>query len=272
MKKLCMILLMAFMFVAPVGATDSEIGFTLDTPVMLGYDNFANTEFFSSDEKGLQCFVYYLIYMDLLHYDYYDETKNGFRMTMGELFALTNFIFEKILNDDIPTAVMKAEYTDTSCPILYNMLKNSSISMDQLSFDFVFDAFSNATNMQRDELFYDMADNQQKAEEAAEQSRRMDANMNGNPDDIYNITVQYTDADASYARMNMSSDIKMYIMGRYCATDYAYFSCVPTPRLDCDLLPNTTYLQRDLDLLCNKRNWEDYVIGDGVSELRLERQ
>lgn len=273
MKKLFVILLMAFMFVAPATADDTGGGFTLDTRVVLSYDNFANTGFFSADKQGLLCFMYYLKYLDYLYYDYYDESKNGFRMSMSQLYGMASYIFKRVLADNIPDAIMKVEYADVSCPVLHDLLKDNSNSVEQISSDFVWDTFSDAANMQRNQLLAEIADNQQKAEEAAEQSGRMDANMNGNPDDIYNITVQYTDnADASYARMNMSSDIRMYIMGRYCATDYAYISCVPTPRLDCDLLPNTTYLQRDLDLLCNNRNWEDYVIGDGVYELRLKRQ
>lgn len=273
MKKLFMMFLAAFMFVAPAAADDTGGGFTLNTRVVLSYDNFANTGFFSADKQGLLCFMYYLKYLDYLYYDYYDESKNGFRMSMSQLYGMASYIFKRVLADNIPDAIMKVEYADVSCPVLHDMLKDNSNSVEQISSDFVWDTFSDAANMQRNQLLAEIADNQQKAEEAAEQSGRMDANMNGNPDDIYNITVQYTDnADASYARMNMSSDIRMYIMGRYCATDYAYISCVPTPSLNCDLLPNTTYLQRDLDLLCNNRNWEDYVIGDGVYELRLKRQ
>ena len=88
------------------------------------------------------------------------------------------------------------------------------------------------------------------------------------------LLFKYTDMDASYARHNMLLYIQSYILNRYCASDVgAVVSCVSNPpQLQCDLLPNTTYLQRDLDLLCNNRNWEDYVIGDGVYELRLERQ
>lgn len=273
MKKLFVMFLAAFMFVAPAAADDTGGGFTLDTRVVLSYDNFANTGFFSGDKQGLLCFMYYLKYLDYLYYDYYDESKNGFRMSMSQLYGMASYIFKRVLADNIPDAIMKVEYADVSCPVLHDMLKDNSNSVEQISSDFVWDTFSDAANMQRNQLLAEIADNQQKAEEAAEQSRRMDANMNGNPDDIYNITVQYTDnADASYARMNMSSYIKMYIIGRYCATETAYIGCVPTPYLNCDLLPNTTYLQRDLDLLCNNRNWEDYVIGDGVYELRLKRQ
>lgn len=273
MKKLFMMFLVAFMFVAPATADDTGGGFTLDTRVVLSYDNFANTGFFSGDKQGLLCFMYYLKYLDYLYYDYYDESKNGFRMSMSQLYGMASYIFKRVLADNIPDAIMKVEYADVSCPVLHDMLKDNSNSVEQISSDFVWDTFSDAANMQRNQLLAEIADNQQKAEEAAEQSGRMDANMNGNPDDIYNITVQYTDnADASYARMNMFSYIRMYIIGRYCATETAYIGCVPTPYLNCDLLPNTTYLQRDLDLLCNNRNWEDYVIGDGVYELRLKRQ
>ena len=228
------------MFVAPATADDAGGGFTLDTRVVLSYDNFANTGFFSADKQGLLCFMYYLKYLDYLYYDYYDESKNGFRMSMSQLYGMASYIFERVLADNIPDAIMKVEYADVSCPVLHDMLK----------------------------------DNQQKAEEAAEQSGRMDANMNGNPDDIYSITVQYTDMDASYARHNMLLYIQSYILNRYCASDVgAVVSCVSNPpQLQCDMLPNTTYLQRDLDLLCNNRNWEDYVIGDGVYELRLKRQ
>lgn len=272
MKKLFAMFLAVFMFVAPATADDTGGGFTLDTRVVLSYDNFANTGFFSADKQGLLCFMYYLKYLDYLSYDYYDESKNGFRMSMSQLYGMASYIFKRVLADNIPDAIMKVEYADVSCPVLHDMLKDNSNSVEQISSDFVWDTFSDAANMQRNQLLAEIADNQQKAEEAAEQSGRMDANMNGNPDDIYSITVQYTNADASYARMNMFSYIQMYIIGRYCATENAYISCAPTPSLNCDLLPNTTYLQRDLDLLCNNRNWEDYVIGDGVYELRLKRQ
>lgn len=272
MKKLFMIFLAAFMFVAPAAADDTGGGFTLDTRVVLSYDNFANTGLFSGDKQGLLCFMYYLKYLDYLYYDYYDESKNGFRMSMSQLYGMASYIFKRVLADNIPDAIMKVEYADVSCPVLHDMLKDNSNSVEQISSDFVWDTFSDAANMQRNQLLAEIADNQQKAEEAAEQSGRMDANMNGNPDDIYNITVQYTDMDASYARHNMFLYIQSYIHNRYCATETAYISCVPTPSLNCDLLPNTTYLQRDLDLLCNNRNWEDYVIGDGVYELRLKRQ
>ena len=272
MKKLFVMFLAAFMFVAPAAADDTGGGFTLDTRVVLSYDNFANTGFFSADKQGLLCFMYYLKYLDYLYYDYYDETKNGFRMSMSQLYGMASYIFNRVLADNIPDAIMKVENTDVSCNVLRNRLNTHPDSFTQISYDFVFDAFSDAANMQRNQLLVEVATNQQKAEEAAEQSIRMDANMNGNPDDIYNITVQYTNADAPYARMNMFSYIQMYIIGRYCATENAYISCAPTPSLNCDLLPNTTYLQRDLDLLCNNRNWEDYVIGDGVYELRLKRQ
>ena len=270
MKKLFVMFLVAVMFISPaVSADDSE--FTMDTRVVLSYDNFANTGFFSADKQGLLCFMYYLKYLDL-NYDFYDESKNGFRMSMPQLYGMASYIFERVLADNIPDVIMKVEYTDVSCPVLHDMLKNNPDSVEQISSDFVWDTFSDAANMQRNQLLAEIADNQQKAEEAAEQSGRMDANMNGNPDDIYSITVQYTDMDASYARHNMFFYIQSYILNRYCATENAYISCAPTPSLNCDLLPNTTYLQRDLDLLCNNRNWEDYVIGDGVYELRLKRQ
>ena len=260
------------MFVAPATADDAGGGFTLDTRVVLSYDNFANTGFFSADKQGLLCFMYYLKYLDYLYYYFYDESKNGFRMSMPQLYGMTSYIFKGVLADNIPDAIMKVEYADVSCPVLHDMLKNNPNSVEQISTDFVWDTFTNVANMQKDELLAEMATNQQKAEEAAEQSGRMDANMNGNPDDIYNITVRYTDMDAPYARQNMFFYIQAYILNRYCATETAYIGCAPTPHLNCDLLPNTTYLQRDLDLLCNNRNWEDYVIGDGVNELRLKRQ
>lgn len=270
MKKLFVMFLVAVMFISPaVSADDSE--FTMDTRVVLSYDNFANTGFFSGDKQGLLCFMYYLKYLDL-NYDFYDESKNGFRMSMPQLYGMASYIFERVLADNIPDVIMKVEYTDVSCPVLHDMLKNNSNSVEQISSDFVWDTFSDAANMQRNQLLAEIADNQQKAEEAAEQSGRMDANMNGNPDDIYSITVQYTDMDASYARHNMFLYIQSYILNRYCATENAYISCAPTPSLNCDLLPNITYLERDLDLLCNNRNWENYVIGDGVYELRLKRQ
>ena len=259
------------MFVAPATADDTGGGFTLDTRVVLSYDNFANTGFFSADKQGLLCFMYYLKYVDL-NYDFYDESKNGFRMSMPQLYGMTSYIFKGVLADNIPDAIMKVEYTDVSCPVLHDMLKNNPDSVEQISYDFVWDTFSDAANMQRNQLFAEMADNQQKAEEAAEQSRRMDANMNGNPDDIYNITVQYTDMDTHQAYETMVAYIQAYIRDKYCANDSVLFSCYPTPSLNCDLLPNTTYLQRDLDLLCNERNWESYTVGDGVYELRLERQ
>ena len=270
MKKLFVMFLVAVMFISPaVSADDSE--FTMDTRVVLSYDNFANTGFFSGDKQGLLCFMYYLKYLDL-NYDFYDESKNGFRMSMPQLYGMASYIFERVLADNIPDVIMKVEYTDVSCPVLHDMLKNNSNSVEQISSDFVWDTFSDAANMQRNQLLAEIADNQQKAEEAAEQSGRMDANMNGNPDDIYSITVQYTDMDASYARHNMFLYIQSYILNRYCATENAYISCATTPSLNCDLLPNITYLERDLDLLCNNRNWENYVIGDGVYELRLKRQ
>lgn len=272
MKKLFMMFLVAVMFISPaVSADDSE--FTMDTRVVLSYDNFANTGFFSADKQGLLCFMYYLKYLDL-NYDFYDESKNGFRMSMPQLYGMASYIFERVLADNIPDVIMKVEYTDVSCPVLHDMLKDNSNSVEQISSDFVWDTFSDAANMQRNQLLAEIADNQQKAEEAAEQSGRMDANMNGNPDDIYSITVQYTDMDASYARHNMLLYIQSYILNRYCASDVgAVVSCVSNPpQLQCDMLPNTTYLQRDLDLLCNNRNWENYVIGDGVYELRLKRQ
>lgn len=272
MKKLFVMFLAAFMFVAPATADDTGAGFTMDTPVMLSYDNFANTGFFSADKQGLLCFMYYLKYLDYLNYDFYDENTNGFRMSMLQLYAVSSYIFEKVLVKSIPDAIMQVENTDISCNVLRNRLNTHPDSFTQISYDFVFDAFSDAANMQRNQLLVEVATNQQKAEEAAEQSRRMDANMNGNPDDIYNITVQYTDMGESYARHNMFLYIQSYILNRYCATENAYISCTPTPYLNCDLLPNTTYLQRDLDLLCNNRNWADYVIGDGVYELRLKRQ
>ena len=270
MKKLFVMFLVAVMFISPaVSADDSE--FTMDTRVVLSYDNFANTGFFSADKQGLLCFMYYLKYLDL-NYDFYDESKNGFRMSMPQLYGMASYIFERVLADNIPDVIMKVEYTDVSCPVLHDMLKNNPDSVEQISSDFVWDTFSDAANMQRNQLLAEIADNQQKAEEAAEQSGRMDANMNGNPDDIYSITVQYTDMDASYARHNMFLYIQSYILNRYCATENAYISCAPTPSLNCDLLPNITYLERDLDLLCNNRNWENYVIGDGVYELRLKHQ
>ena len=252
MKKLFVMFLVAVMFISPaVSADDSE--FTMDTRVVLSYDNFANTGFFSGDKQGLLCFMYYLKYLDL-NYDFYDESKNGFRMSMPQLYGMASYIFERVLADNIPDVIMKVEYTDVSCPVLHDMLKNNSNSVEQISSDFVWDTFSDAANMQRNQLLAEIADNQQKAEEAAEQSGRMDANMNGNPDDIYSITVQYTDMDASYARHNMFLYIQSYILNRYCATENAYISCAPTPSLNCDLLPNITYLERDLDLLCNNRN------------------
>lgn len=269
MKKIFVMFLAALMFIVPATAESGDgTRLTMDTPIVFSYDNFANTKLFASDDTGAWCFLIYLMYLDWKNYDYYDESINGFRMSMVDLGLLAKYIFEQVANNDIPSDVMEIESTDTSCPVLHDMLKNHSGSIEDLSVDFVFDAVTDVMDMQEGQVLTEL----KKAEENAERSRRIEANMNGNPDDIYNITVQYTDIDASYARRQMFAYIQSYIINRYCATESAVMSCAPTPSLDCDLLPNTTYLQRDLDLLCNNRNWSDYVIGDGVYELRLERQ
>ena len=127
MKKLFVMFLVAVMFISPaVSADDSE--FTMDTRVVLSYDNFANTGFFSADKQGLLCFMYYLKYLDL-NYDFYDESKNGFRMSMPQLYGMASYIFERVLADNIPDVIMKVEYTDVSCPVLHDMLKNNPDSL-----------------------------------------------------------------------------------------------------------------------------------------------
>lgn len=273
MRKLFIMSLAFFLFVVPTitVCADDKIDFILDTPIVLSYDNFANTELFSSDENALLCFMYYLRYLDYLYYDFYDEEKNGFRMSMPQLFGIAKYIFENVSAGNIPDVITKVD-ADVSCPVLRDMLKNNPDSVAQVSSDFVFDTFFDAANMQQGQLLTKTADNQQISAESDDRSRRIDANMNGNPDDIYNITVQFTGMDIPYARTQMFHYIQMYVVDRYCANGTAEFSCVPTPTLNCDLLPNTTYLQRDLDFMCNNSNWQYYVIGDGLYELRLKRK
>ena len=257
MKKLFAMFLAAFMFVAPATADDTGAGFTLDTRVVLSYDNFANTEFFTSHENGFWCFMLFMRWMDLYwNTKYFDKSVNGYNISMSELYKLSDFVLQNVSHNRIPKDITNVEKENNinSCLFLQaalpsSILPNSKNRIREISAELVFDVFSNAAD-----------------------PARMDANMNGNPDDIYNITVQHTDMDTHQAYQTMATYIRAYIRDKYCANDSVLFSCLPTPSLNCDLLPNTTYLQRDLDLLCNKRNWADYVIGDGVYELRLKRQ
>ena len=277
MKKLFVMFLVAVMFISPaVSADDSE--FTMDTRVVLSYDDFANTEFFTSHENGFMCFMLFMQWMDLYwNTKYFDESVNGYNISMSELYKLSDFVLQNVSHNRIPEDIINFEKeSDTnSCKFLQaalpnSILPNSNKRISEISTELVFDVFSNAADKQSNKLSTETNTNHQTQNVTADPAR-IDANMNGDPDDIYDIVIQYTDMDASSVRSRMFLKIQKYIINRYCATDNVMFSCVPEPRLNCDLLPNTTYLERDLDLLCNNRNWGDYVIDDGVYELRLER-
>ena len=272
MKKLFVMFLAAFMFVAPAAAVE----FTLGTPVMLGYKNFSDTKFFKANGDALACFMLYFKYVDnAAGFRYWNGAKNGFLISMPDLYNISGYVFENAADNKIPESLVKLDGANGSCQKLYNALQNYTESIDQLTDDFVWDTFASVANMQKDELFAEMADNQQKLTEYATQSGRMDDNMNGDPDDIYDITASYTDViSMSNASMAMFNSLESYIKHRYCASDVgAVVSCVSNPpQLQCDTLPNITYLERDLNLLCYNSNWEHYIAQDGTYGIRLKRQ
>ena len=249
MKKIFVMFLAALVFVAPAAADDNDIEFTMDTPVLLSYDNFKSTDLFSSDEDGLRCFMRYISSLDN---DYYDETKNGLRVSVRQLFYVFWEFFVAVSDNKIPDEKMNAE--GVSCSGVRDTLKSmpDENSIANLDYALVVDTFANVVGPQ-------------KVVDAA--------HMDDGSDEIYNITVSYRGGiNRKNAVREMYDSIKRYIRKKYCVNDAALISCAPTPSLRCDPVPNTTYLQRDLDLLCDERNWQFDPVGDDLYEIRLKRQ
>ena len=79
----------------------------------------------------------------------------------------------------------------------------------------------------------------------------------GNPYDIFEIYVRAQNIDD--LKLNFMGELGRYIVNKYCVdVSNSQISCEPERRLACKKTEHTQYLLRDLDLMCNSRNW---VIG-----------
>lgn len=77
-----------------------------------------------------------------------------------------------------------------------------------------------------------------------------------NNDDIYNITSSSINYNA--ATTKFFSSLSNYIVRKYCATQNGTLSCEFSPKLECEKVGDTQFLERDLELLCDRSNWETY--------------
>lgn len=92
--------------------------------------------------------------------------------------------------------------------------------------------------------------------DAFERTRRNQTNV-GNPHDIFEIYVRAQNIDD--LKLNFMGELGRYIANKYCVdVSNSQISCEPERRLACKKTEHTQYLLRDLDLMCNSRNW---VIG-----------
>ncbi len=92
--------------------------------------------------------------------------------------------------------------------------------------------------------------------DALGRARRNQTNV-GDPHDIFEIYVRASNLDD--LKSKFTGDLQHYIISKYCTDGVnSQISCEPERRLVCKKTEHTQYLLRDLDLMCNSRNW---VIG-----------
>lgn len=88
--------------------------------------------------------------------------------------------------------------------------------------------------------------------------------------EIYKIEVSdLRDSSMLYTRFSMR--LQAFIVNKYCKENKANIGCDPKPELECDLVENTKYLERDMQLYCNRSKWERYYENNKY-KLRLKRE
>lgn len=73
---------------------------------------------------------------------------------------------------------------------------------------------------------------------------------------IYEITE--SGIHENYLQSSFFRKLRDFIVTKYCTNNAASISCAPKPLLKCDMVKNTKYLERDLELMCNNSNWKRY--------------
>lgn len=169
----------------------------------------------------------------LISSGYYDEEGNSIKISMYNLGLNCYTFLLKIKN----VSDENNEYV--------NMCINTA-----------FDIFENATGKNKKQLI----DENNAVEEEIHK------------DDIYDIVYKYNPAVGNaMPNIVFGRLLSGYIVSKYCKTGRFQIFCYPEPKLECDFVNNTKYLDRDMRLYCDQSNWTTIKYTDDSYEIRLRK-
>lgn len=91
-------------------------------------------------------------------------------------------------------------------------------------------------------------------------------------DDIYNVSYKFTALNRhGMANTFFAGRLQAYIINKYCKEMKATLSCVPSAKLECDFRDDIQFLERDMNLYCDRKNWQIWENSDGTYEIKLKR-
>ena len=91
-------------------------------------------------------------------------------------------------------------------------------------------------------------------------------------DDIYNVSYKFTALNRQgMANTFFAGRLQAYIINKYCKEMKATLACVPSAKLECDFRDDIQFLERDMNLYCDRKNWQIWENSDGTYEIKLKR-